>query len=140
MDPFLCECGCGQPTPIAKRTKSSRGQVKGEPLRFINGHNSRLLSPDEQRRRCSFRNKDALRYTGSPYNYVKLKGRHIHRIVAEEMLGRSLTSKEVVHHKDGNKWNNAPENLEVMSQSQHVRIHLMERWHGKKTERYTAND
>jgi hypothetical protein len=140
MDPFLCECGCGQPTPIAKRTRSLRGQVKGEPLRFINGHNSRLLSPDEQRRRCSFRNKDALRYTGSPHNYVKLKGRHIHRIVAEEMLGRSLTSKEVVHHKDGNKWNNAPENLEVMSQSQHVRIHNMERWPGKKIEMHTENE
>ena len=127
MNIFLCQCGCGQPTSIAKRTRSSRGQIKGSPLRFINGHNSRLLSSEEQRRRCSFRKEDALRYTGSPFNYIKIKGRHMHRVVAEEVLGRPLTSKEIVHHKDGNKWNNQPENLEVMLQSEHARIHCMER-------------
>lgn len=35
----LCECGCGQPAPIAKRTDRSRGRVRGEPVRFIQGHN-----------------------------------------------------------------------------------------------------
>lgn len=35
----LCECGCGQPAPIAKETKTARGSVKGQPLRFIAGHN-----------------------------------------------------------------------------------------------------
>jgi hypothetical protein len=40
--PGLCECGCGEATPIAKITRSERGQKKGEPLRFINGHNMRL--------------------------------------------------------------------------------------------------
>jgi hypothetical protein len=34
-----CECGCGQPTSIATRNRYDRGQVKGEPLRFISGHN-----------------------------------------------------------------------------------------------------
>jgi hypothetical protein len=34
----LCECGCGQPAPIATRTAPKRGQVKGQPLRFIRGH------------------------------------------------------------------------------------------------------
>jgi hypothetical protein len=37
----LCECGCGQRTPIARITRTERGQVKGQPLRFINGHNRR---------------------------------------------------------------------------------------------------
>jgi hypothetical protein len=32
----LCQCGCGSPTPIAKR--SERGYKRGEPLRFIKGH------------------------------------------------------------------------------------------------------
>lgn len=36
----LCECGCGEPAPIAKRTDRSRGWIKGQPLRFIHGHNS----------------------------------------------------------------------------------------------------
>ncbi len=38
----LCECGCGQVAPIAKKTNRKRGWVKGEPLRFIQGHNGRL--------------------------------------------------------------------------------------------------
>lgn len=35
----LCECGCGQPAPIATITKRKWGHVKGEPMRFVNGHN-----------------------------------------------------------------------------------------------------
>jgi len=34
----LCECGCGSPAPIAKRTVSKMGWRKGEPKRFIKGH------------------------------------------------------------------------------------------------------
>ena len=34
----LCECGCGQPAPIAKRTNSKRGQAAGQPVRYIFGH------------------------------------------------------------------------------------------------------
>ena len=31
----LCQCGCGDPAPIAKFTKVSRGFRKGEPQRYI---------------------------------------------------------------------------------------------------------
>src|SRR5688572_17549814 len=41
---MLCECGCGQTTPIATRTQTSRGVVKGQPLRFIKGHNKRTAT------------------------------------------------------------------------------------------------
>lgn len=34
----LCECGCGQLAPLATRTRTDRGQVKGKPVRFIRGH------------------------------------------------------------------------------------------------------
>lgn len=37
----LCECGCGEHTALAPRTSTRFGHVKGEPLRFINGHNAR---------------------------------------------------------------------------------------------------
>lgn len=55
--------------------------------------------------------------------YVKENGRHQHRVVAEHILGRPLRRGEIVHHKDGNKKNNSPENLEVMTQGQHMREH-----------------
>jgi len=35
----LCECGCGQPSPIAKQTDTKKGYIKGQSIRFINGHN-----------------------------------------------------------------------------------------------------
>lgn len=37
--PKLCECGCGEVTPLATRTISSRGQIKGQPIRFLSRHN-----------------------------------------------------------------------------------------------------
>lgn len=42
MTAGLCECGCGERTRIATETKTAKRQVKGQPLRFINGHNGRL--------------------------------------------------------------------------------------------------
>ena len=46
-----------------------------------------------------------------------------HVIVAKEMLGRALLPGEIVHHIDGNKQNNQPENLHVCSRSHHRIIH-----------------
>jgi hypothetical protein len=37
----LCECGCGSPAPLARKTSTERGWVKGEPIRFIHGHQNR---------------------------------------------------------------------------------------------------
>jgi hypothetical protein len=36
-----CECGCGQATKIAKKTNRHYGRVKGQPMRFLSGHNWR---------------------------------------------------------------------------------------------------
>ena len=48
-----------------------------------------------------------------------------HRLVMEKVLGRYLTPFEVVHHKDKNKLNNSPDNLELFSKnSEHLRIEL----------------
>jgi hypothetical protein len=48
-----------------------------------------------------------------------------HRLVAEQILGRLLTRREVVHHKDGNPRNNHPSNLQVFdSNADHLRHEL----------------
>lgn len=41
-----------------------------------------------------------------------------HREVMEEILGRKLRANENVHHKDGNRSNNHPENLELWVKGQ----------------------
>ena len=38
----LCACGCGQPTPLALRTRTEAGHVRGQPIRFIPGHQGRI--------------------------------------------------------------------------------------------------
>jgi len=66
----------------------------------------------------------ALRGLGEGKAYRKLLGRHEHRTIAEELIGRHLLTGEVVHHIDEDKLNNDPVNLSVLhSQSEHVRKH-----------------
>ena len=48
---------------------------------------------------------------------------YYHRHVASIKIGRWLTTDEHVHHIDENKLNNTPENLQVVSKSEHVNIH-----------------
>ena len=48
-------------------------------------------------------------------------GEHI--LVAEKKIGRRLHVNEVVHHINGNKLDNSPENLEVITRSEHATMH-----------------
>jgi hypothetical protein len=42
-----------------------------------------------------------------------------HRRVAAEMLGRPLRAGEQVHHRNGDRLDNRPENLEVVTAAEH---------------------
>ena len=63
-----------------------------------------------------------IHYKGIKRNGIK---RDAHRLIMEEHIGRRLKRKEVVHHKNGNKQDNRLENLEVMSLSDHSRMHRL---------------
>lgn len=49
-----------------------------------------------------------------------------HREIMEDVLGRELLTEEHVHHKDGNRTNNCPSNLEILTKSEHARQHAFE--------------
>ncbi len=57
------------------------------------------------------------------YPRFKNSGKPVHRVVAENKIGRPLREHEVVHHKDGDKTNFRRENLRVTSRSYHSKLH-----------------
>lgn len=48
-----------------------------------------------------------------------------HRLVVERFIGRQLKKTEIVHHINGNRKDNRIENLMVMSQSEHMKLHRL---------------
>lgn len=53
IPPGFCQCGCGQATTIAKRTRPERGIIAGQPNPYAPSHSSNRLNlnPDEHRER-----------------------------------------------------------------------------------------
>lgn len=43
-------CGCGQKTPLATRTRTEKGLVKGQPIRFLRGHRTKINFSAQQTR------------------------------------------------------------------------------------------
>ena len=59
------------------------------------------------------------------YKVKKDKGtvQYVHRFVMEQYIGRKLSNKEIVHHKNGNKADNRIKNLEIVTRAEHAHIH-----------------
>lgn len=61
----------------------------------------------------------------------RVDGKVVYRDIAEKTIGRPLSTDEEVHHIDGDHFNNSPENLAILSKSEHSKIHASNKDRGE---------
>lgn len=67
---------------------------------------------------------DKARGKGKGKGYIILNGKYLHRQIAELLLGRKLTRRDITHHEDGNHRNNDPMNIIVTTRKGHILTHM----------------
>ena len=137
----LCECGCGEPVSMALRTDAKLGWVKGEPLRFVNHHRSRLPVPARDKANRSrtrpladrFAEKYVVERDGcwrwfgaqkeDGYGSILAGGRitSAHRVAYELHNGPIPVGAEV-HHVCARPWCVNPDHLVLVTRAEHSRI------------------
>ena len=125
----LCECGCGDVAPIAKQSLTRRGHIRGESVRFIQGHMFKK----------SVNGGHGINWKGGRKihedGYIQIwKPNHSnanangyvyeHVLIASEMLGRKIPDGVIVHHVNNDPSDNHPNNLVICeNRSYHRLIH-----------------
>jgi hypothetical protein len=106
------------------KSPDQRAKMSAARKRFWDDHPDRTM----HRIKVSQAKRKAGTRDGRPYVYVIGRGYVAeHVIVAETTAGRAILPGEHVHHKDGDKANNHPDNLEILAHSEHGKIHYADR-------------
>lgn len=123
IDYGLCHCGCGQKTTVPEKTSNPEGRVSGVPMRFCQGHNSRVDHPRAGKSEkhmadgyVQVHRPDHPRSSRDGYVYE-------HILVASQAMGKPVPDYADVHHVNGDKTDNRPQNLVVCSRSYHQILH-----------------
>jgi hypothetical protein len=120
----LCECGkCNDWIPIIR--------ADGKPARVKNGHQMNGRRANNFKGRLLISRGYFVLYI--PTHPFSTKRGYVleHRLVMEKILGRYLSKDEEVHHINGTKTDNRIENLQLISPSDHMKLHMKGNDHGK---------
>lgn len=84
---------------------------------------------------CSVQCANAGKPIKGPYRKMRdgERIRTVHRVTKEREIGRPLTTQEVVHHRDEDKLNNDPANLELTTNAEHARYHMKGNQHANRS-------
>ena len=127
MSTTNCVCGCGELIPAITKN--------GNPARFKHGHNANGINNYFHKNIFDANkhwNWKGGKYLDNGYTVIykpdhpfKNKDGCVreHRLVMEKHIGRYLTRDEHVHHINGIKTDNRVENLMVLTNSEHRKLH-----------------
>jgi hypothetical protein len=119
-------------THVAIKQKRKRMKITGDPNQRRLSDKARTGMARKKRGPESHSWKGGRRITSGGYVEIHMPSHHRarkngyvfeHIVVAEKKEGRRMSRDECVHHADGNKENNSPENIIVIKRSAHSGQH-----------------
>lgn len=118
-----CHCGCGEKTTICKYTHAKRNMKKGEPNKFIFGHQRRLLTPEYLEDKETGCWEWQRRKNDEGYGEKSVKGKMVkaHKFYYEQKYGKVPSGLELDHVVCQNTSCCNPDHLEAVTHAENSR-------------------